>query len=258
MTSVLLVPDLPLERWPSMDRYASRLSFHLRRYATDLQIAVAGHIGALTVERPAAEPGTFASIPVPFPVLPTPGANEARRYLARYWRYPSRIRRRDADVLHVLDHSYAHVVDWWRKGPRVVTVHDLLPVLTVQRGSSTLRERIRNGLLERVLRALRTADAWIVATEWLRGELAGWLGHARNIHVIPIPGSDVAAELGHAKLLNMVMLGAMLERAPVLPLEAIDHALDAHMPAHRRDLLEANKQALRRGIELAKALTVAV
>ena len=80
----------------------------------------------------------------------------------------------------------------------------------------------------------------------------------RNIHVIPIPGSDVAAELGHAKLLNMVMLGAMLERAPVLPLEAIDHALDAHMPAHRRDLLEANKQALRRGIELEKDPTVAV
>ena len=190
MTSVLLVPDLPLERWPSMDRYASRLSLHLRRYATDLQIAVAGHIGALTVERPTAEPGTVASMPVPFPVLPTPGANEARRYLARYWRYPSRIRRRDADVLHVLDHSYAHVVDWWRKGPRVVTVHDLLPVLAVERGGSTLRERLRNGLLERVLRALRTADAWIVATEWLRTELVNWLGHARDIHVIPYGVDD--------------------------------------------------------------------
>ena len=178
-----------------MDRYASRLSFHLRGYATDLQIAVAGHIGALTVERPAAEPGTFASIPVPFPVLPTPGANEARRYLARYWRYPSRIRRRDADVLHVLDHSYAHVVDWWRKGPRVVTVHDLLPVLAVERGGSTLRERLRNGLLERVLRALRTADAWIAATEWLRDELASWLGKkgAKTVSPMNKGGSQTVA-----------------------------------------------------------------
>ena len=173
-----------------MDRYASRLLFHLRRYATDLQIAMAGHIGGLTVEQPAADPGTIASIPVPFPVLPTPGGNEMRRYLARYWRYPSRIKRMDADVLHVLDHSYAHVAGWWHKGPRVVTVHDLLPVLTVERGSSTVRERIRNGLLERVLRSLRTADAWIVATEWLRAELVNWLGHARNIHVIPYGVDD--------------------------------------------------------------------
>ncbi len=190
MTSVLLVPDLPLERWPSMDRYASRLTFHLRRYATDFQVAVAGHIGGLTVEQPAADPGTIASIPVPFPVLPTPGTNEMRRYLARYWRYPSRIKRRDANLLHVLDHSYAHVVGWWHKGPRVVTVHDLLPVLTLQGGGSSLRERVRNGLLERVLRALRTADAWIVATEWLRGELGNWLGHTRNIHVIPYGVDD--------------------------------------------------------------------
>jgi glycosyltransferase involved in cell wall biosynthesis len=173
-----------------MDRYASRLVVYLRRYATDLHTAVAGHIGGLTVEQPAADPGTIASIPVPFPVLPTPGGNELRRYLARYWRYPSRIKRMGADVLHVLDHSYAHVVDRWHRGPRVVTVHDLLPVLTVERGSSSLRERIRNGLLERVLRALRTADAWIVATEWLRAELVNWLGHARNIHVIPYGVDD--------------------------------------------------------------------
>ena len=76
----------------------------------------------------------------------------------------------------------------------------------------------------------------------------------RNIHAIPIAGSEAAAELGHAKLLNMVMLGAMLACVPVLPLEALERALEAHMPAHRRELLEANKLALRRGIELARAV----
>ncbi len=74
----------------------------------------------------------------------------------------------------------------------------------------------------------------------------------RNIHAIPIPGSEVAAELGHAKLLNMVMLGALLAAVPVLPLEALERALENHMPAHRRDLLEANKLALRKGVELAQ------
>ncbi len=74
----------------------------------------------------------------------------------------------------------------------------------------------------------------------------------RNLHAIPIPGSEIAAELGHAKLLNMVMLGALLAHVPVLTLEALEHALENHMPAHRRNLLEANKLALRRGIELAR------
>jgi alpha-1,3-rhamnosyl/mannosyltransferase len=53
-----------------------------------------------------------------------------------------------------------------------------------------MRERMRNRLLERVLKALRTADAWIVATEWLRGELGQWLGHDERIHVIPYGVDD--------------------------------------------------------------------
>jgi 2-oxoglutarate ferredoxin oxidoreductase subunit gamma len=79
-----------------------------------------------------------------------------------------------------------------------------------------------------------------------------------NIHALAIPGSDIAAELGHAKLLNMVMLGALLERTQVLSVEAIERALEAHMPAHRRDLLPANKLALARGLELAQTIPIAV
>ncbi|MBI2071927.1 MAG: glycosyltransferase family 4 protein [Gemmatimonadetes bacterium] len=190
MTSVLLVPDLPLERWPSMDRYASRLALYLKRYATDLEIAIAGEIGGLTVDQPSSDVGIFSSNPTPFPLLPTPGLNETRRYVSRYWTYPYRIRWMAADLMHVLDHSYAHIVLSWGKGPRIVTVHDLLPVLTVERGGNTMRERMRNRLLERVLKALRTADAWIVATEWLRGELGRWLGHDERIHVIPYGVDD--------------------------------------------------------------------
>lgn len=173
-----------------MDRYASRLSLYLKRYATDLDITVAGRIGDLTVEQPRTDAGIYSSQPIPHPLLPAPGFNETRRYVSRYWTYPNRIRWMGADILHVLDHSYAHVVLSWGKGPRIVTVHDLLPVLTVEHGGTTMREKMRNRLLERVLRALRTADAWIVATEWLRGELGQWLGSDENIHVIPYGVDD--------------------------------------------------------------------
>jgi 2-oxoglutarate ferredoxin oxidoreductase subunit gamma len=77
-----------------------------------------------------------------------------------------------------------------------------------------------------------------------------------NIQALPVPASDIAAELGHAKLLNMIMLGALIDRAQVLPIEAIDQALNAHIPAHRRELLELNKLALRRGIEIAQAVLI--
>ena len=74
-----------------------------------------------------------------------------------------------------------------------------------------------------------------------------------DIHALAIPGSSIAADMGSPKLLNMIMLGALLEVAPVLPLAAIERALDAHLSANHRGLLELNKLALRRGMELAHA-----
>ncbi len=173
-----------------MDRYASRLALHLKRLATDLEIALAGEIGELTVEQPRSDAGALSSHPSPFPMLPAPGVHETRRYLSRYWAYPLRLRWMRADVTHVLDHSYAHLLLGRQHGRKVVTVHDLLPVMVVQRGAATLRDRLKNRLLERVLRGLRQADAWIVSTEWLRGELAAWLGHSDRIHVIPYGVDD--------------------------------------------------------------------
>ncbi len=181
MTRILLVPDLPLERWPSMDRYASRLETELHRYAPDLDITVASEIATLTTENGARRP---------LPKFPTPGLNELRRYLSRYWLYPRRVWRKRADLVHVLDHSYAHILRGKRDRPAVVTVHDLLPVMTLRRGGTKLRHRFRAWLLERVLDGLKNADAWIVATEWLRSELAEWLDREEPIHVIPYGVDD--------------------------------------------------------------------
>jgi len=181
MPRILLIPDLPLERWPSMDRYASRLARRLPEAAPDLEIALAGRIGPLTVD-PA--PGDERQSD-PYGAPPIGGVGEAGRYVARYWRYPRRVRRTAADLLHVLDHSYAHVLLSSSYRPAVVSVHDLLPLITVRRGARTMRERIRNRLLGRVLDGIRGARAWIVATEWLKLELAEWLEREDGIHVIP-------------------------------------------------------------------------
>ncbi len=69
-----------------------------------------------------------------------------------------------------------------------------------------------------------------------------------DIRAVPIHASEAAAELGNPRLLNMVMLGALLQLTGVLPVEAVERALDAHMSARRPELLALNKQALRRGV----------
>ena len=74
-----------------------------------------------------------------------------------------------------------------------------------------------------------------------------------EIRVVPVPASDVAAEIGNAKLMNMVMMGALLQCSQMLPFEAIERALEAHMSTRRPELLALNKGALRRGVELAQA-----
>jgi len=45
MSRVLLVPDLPLERWPSMDRYAHRLHDWLESSDPGFEVRLAAHIG---------------------------------------------------------------------------------------------------------------------------------------------------------------------------------------------------------------------
>ena len=69
--------------------------------------------------------------------------------------------------------------------------------------------------------------------------------------LVPVPGSEFANELGSAKLLNMVMLGALLRVTGVLSVGAVERALEGHLPARHRELLELNRRALRLGAELA-------
>jgi len=91
--------------------------------------------------------------------------------------------------VHVLDHSYAHMIEKAGRRPVVVTVHDLMPVVVLRSPTDNWREGWREGMRARALRqalkALRQADAYIVGTEWLKRELATWLGNDKNIHVVP-------------------------------------------------------------------------
>jgi len=119
-------------------------------------------------------------------VLPGPLVGP-QRYAARYFFYPWRLKleARRAALVHILDHTYAHMLPSARRRPVVVTVHDLMPVIVLRSPTDGWREGLRNRFLRQALKALRQAQAYVVGTEWLKRELATWLGDERRIHVVP-------------------------------------------------------------------------
>lgn len=76
-----------------------------------------------------------------------------------------------------------------------------------------------------------------------------------DIDCVMIAANEIAEELGDRRLTNMVMLGAMLGKLPVLGIETIEKALENHLPERHRRLLPLNSQALREGMRQAQAVT---
>lgn len=75
-----------------------------------------------------------------------------------------------------------------------------------------------------------------------------------DIETVYIPANGIAAEFGTNKMLNAAVLGAFLNRRPVLSLEAVEEALKDHLPASKAHLMEANCRVLRQGYEVAASL----
>lgn len=81
-------------------------------------------------------------------------------------------------------------------------------------------------------------------------------GRRDDITYLSVPASDIASETGNIRLTNVVLLGALVQMRPVVPLAAIRRALEEHMPSHRRAMLDQNFEALEKGAAFVTALTV--
>jgi len=184
-----------------MDKYAHRLHDWLESGDFGLNVRLAAHIGALTrdsVGRRGSRAEQRSDRRKAFvrwwtqPVDPSrvilPGPfHGPQQWAARYYFYPWRVKReaKRSDLVHVLDHSYAHMIEKAGRRPVVVTVHDLMPVVVLRSPQDGWREGVRNRFLKQALKSLRQADSYIVGTDWLKHELATWLGNDKNIHVVP-------------------------------------------------------------------------
>jgi 2-oxoglutarate ferredoxin oxidoreductase subunit gamma len=77
------------------------------------------------------------------------------------------------------------------------------------------------------------------------------------ITVMP-PANEIAESLGDKRLTNMVMLGALLEKLPILSIEAIEKTLEHHLPARHKHLLQSNHEALTMGVNYARKVVAEV
>ncbi len=71
-----------------------------------------------------------------------------------------------------------------------------------------------------------------------------------DITAIYVPANAIAEEWGTSKMMNMAAIGALLSVRPVLPLDVVEQALKAHLPAGKQHLVEANLKVIRHGFEL--------
>lgn len=76
-----------------------------------------------------------------------------------------------------------------------------------------------------------------------------------GIDIYGIDASNEAAKMKNTKVLNMIMLGAFLQKKPILKLENILEGLKQVLPERYHHLLPLNEEALRKGMELVEAVS---
>jgi 2-oxoglutarate ferredoxin oxidoreductase subunit gamma len=73
-----------------------------------------------------------------------------------------------------------------------------------------------------------------------------------DLQCVRVPANEIAESIGDKRMTNIVMVGALLTAEPVLPIEAIEAALQDHLPERHKKLLPLNFQALREGADFVR------
>lgn len=72
-----------------------------------------------------------------------------------------------------------------------------------------------------------------------------------DIEVLAIEASNEAAKMNNIKIMNMIVLGSLLKKKPMITLESALKGLEKVLPERYHHLIPLNKAAIERGMELA-------
>ncbi|HOM25173.1 MAG TPA: 2-oxoacid:acceptor oxidoreductase family protein [Thermosynergistes sp.] len=87
-------------------------------------------------------------------------------------------------------------------------------------------------------------------------DLASYEGTRSDVTVVPVPASDIARELGDARIANIVMLGVLAELSDIATVESCEAVVREVLGKKKAALAELNLRAFARGRELAKEVYV--
>jgi 2-oxoglutarate ferredoxin oxidoreductase subunit gamma len=73
-----------------------------------------------------------------------------------------------------------------------------------------------------------------------------------DITIMYVPATEMATEMGNVRVANMILLGAWAVATGVVTTEQLGQALADHLPREKQRLVLINREALRRGAELAR------
>lgn len=74
----------------------------------------------------------------------------------------------------------------------------------------------------------------------------------KDINIHRIDAMEATFEMGNSKTYNMLLLGALLKIRQLLPVEAVMKGLQKTLPERHHHLLPLNRQAIEKGMEIAK------
>lgn len=72
-----------------------------------------------------------------------------------------------------------------------------------------------------------------------------------DLEMLMIPATETATKMGKRQIANMILLGAFLERRPVVTIENVLKALREVLPERHHHLIPLNEEALRIGQQFA-------
>ena len=74
----------------------------------------------------------------------------------------------------------------------------------------------------------------------------------KDINIYAIPAAVEANKLGNKKTMNMIILGAFLEKKPLVSVKSIMEGLSKVLPERNHHLLPVNEKALKHGMKLLR------
>ena len=70
-----------------------------------------------------------------------------------------------------------------------------------------------------------------------------------DVEIVKVPANDIAKELGSARTINMIMVGAFVTKTGVTSLESVMRGLEEKVKGKKASVMELNRKALDRGAE---------